>query len=85
MAVGVVDFHERLGIESGRQSLDAKLWADAATEVRDTVLVRGAEGVDAGKRLGVETRDRARSVTGKLSSGIAERALRQPRDGQQDA
>lgn len=85
VAVGVVDFHERLGIESGRQSLDAKRWADAATEVRDTVLVRGAEGVDAGKRLGVETRDRARSVTGKLSSGITERALRRPRDGQQDS
>jgi hypothetical protein len=72
----VADFHARLGIESGRQSLDAKRWVDAASEVRDKVLETGAERADASRRLGGEALDRARSMQGRLSSGIAERALR---------
>ncbi|WP_432930085.1 hypothetical protein ACQPZZ_07280 [Microbispora sp. CA-135349] len=76
VAIAVVDFHGRLGIERGRQSLEARRWVDAAAEVRDKVLETGAEGVDAARNLGNETLGRARSVTGKLSSGIAERALR---------
>jgi hypothetical protein len=72
----VADFHGRLGIESGRQSLEAKRWVDAASEVRDKVLETGAERVDVSRRLGNEALDRARSVQGRLSSGIAERALR---------
>ena len=76
VAIAVADFHGWLGIESGRQSLEAKRWGDAASEVRDKVLETGAEGVDASSRLGNEALDRARSVQGRLSSGIAERALR---------
>lgn len=72
----VADFHGRLGIESGPQSLEAKRWADAASEVRDKVLETGAERVDVSRRLGNEALDRARSAQGRLSSGIAERALR---------
>jgi hypothetical protein len=78
----VADFHGRLGIESGRPSLQAKRWADAASEIRDKVLETGAERVDASRRLGNEALDRARSVQGRLSSEIAERALR--RRGGQD-
>lgn len=76
VANAVVDFHGRLGIERGRHSLEARRWVDAAAEMRDKVLETGAEGVDAAGHLGNETLDRAKSVTGKLSSGIAERALR---------
>jgi rRNA processing protein Krr1/Pno1 len=76
VGVAVVEFHSRLGIESGRQTLDARRWADAATEVKDKVLETGAEGVDVARRLGSETFDRTKSVTGKLSGGLAERALR---------
>jgi len=72
----VVDFHERLGIELDQESLEAKKWRDAAAEVRDKVLEAGADGADAAKRLGNDTFDRARSATGKLSQGIAGRALR---------
>ena len=43
VAIAVVDFHGRLGIESGRQSLEARRWADAAAEVRDKALETGAE------------------------------------------
>jgi predicted transcriptional regulator len=83
VAIAVVDFHGRLGIERGRQSLEARRWVDAAAEVRDNVLETGAEGVDAARHLGNETLDRARSVTGKLSSGIAKRALRQRGDDEE--
>jgi hypothetical protein len=76
VATDVVDFHGWLGIEAGRQSLEARRWVDAAAEVRDKVLETGAEGVDAARHLGNETLDRARSVTAKLSSSITERAIR---------
>lgn len=76
VGVAVVDFHSRLGIDSGRQTLDARRWADAATEVKDKVLETGAEGVDVARRLGSETFDRTKSVTGKLSTELAERGLR---------
>ncbi|MGW5663289.1 hypothetical protein ACWEWG_24785 [Streptomyces sp. NPDC003758] len=76
VAIGVHDFHGRLGIESGLPSSEARRWVDAATEARDKALETGAKGVDAAVSLGNETLDRASSVTGKLSSGIAERARR---------
>jgi hypothetical protein len=80
VAIAVVDFHGRLGIERGRQSLEAKRWADAATEARDKALETGADGVDAARRLGNETLDRARSATGKLSNRFTDRALRRRKD-----
>ncbi|MEU7696438.1 hypothetical protein [Microbispora hainanensis] len=96
VSTAVVDFHGRLGIERDRQSMDARRWADAAAEVRDKVLetgaeVRdkvletGAEGLDVAVQLGTETFGRARSVMGRLSSEIAERALRQFGDAFGDA
>jgi hypothetical protein len=83
VAAVVVDFHGLLGIERGRQSLEARRWVDAAAEVRDKALETGAEGVDAARHLGKETLDRGRSVMGKLSSGIAERALRRRGDDEE--
>jgi hypothetical protein len=49
---------------------------DAAVEVRDRALDAGAEGVGAARQLGDATLDRARSVTGRVTGGIAERARR---------
>ncbi len=83
VAVAVADFHGRLGIESGRKSLEAKPWKAAATELRDRVLETGAEGVDASRRLGNETFDRAKSVTGRISSGIAGRTFRRRGDDEE--
>lgn len=85
VANAVVDFQGRLGIEHGRQSLEARRWADAATEVTDKAREAGADGVDAARRLGNETFDLAKSATGKLSSGITERAFRWRRDEKRDA
>jgi rRNA processing protein Krr1/Pno1 len=76
VAVAVADFHRRLGIESDGQSVEARAWTAAATEFRDRVLETGAEGVDVSRRFGNETFGRARSVTGKISGGIAGRTLR---------
>jgi hypothetical protein len=56
--------------------LEGKRWVEAASEVRDKVLETGAGRVDVSRRLGNEALDRARSVQDRLSSGIAERALR---------
>ncbi|MGW1067596.1 hypothetical protein ACWD4F_24130 [Streptomyces aureus] len=76
VATGIQDFHGRLGIESGHQSAETKRWVDAATEARDKALETGSKGVGAAISLGSETLERAGSVTGNLSSGIAERARR---------
>lgn len=75
----VVDFHGGLGIEHEGQSWEARRWVDAAVDVRDRVLESGADGVEAARGLGGEALDRARSVTGKLSSRIVRRG-RQAKD-----
>lgn len=84
MAIGVHDFHERLGIESGRRSSEARRWVEAATDVRDKALETGAKGVDAARSRGKLTLDRAGSVKGRIADGIAERA-RRLRGGEEEA
>jgi hypothetical protein len=71
----IIDFHGRLGIESGRQALEAKRWVDAAVEVRSKALETGTEGFDAARHLGSETLDRAKSATDRLSGRIGHRRL----------
>jgi hypothetical protein len=79
----VADFHGRLGIESAGEAVEARPWTDAASQFRDKVRDTGAGHVDMSKRLGNETFGRAKSVTGRFSSGIADRTLR--RRGNDDA
>ncbi|MEF3120504.1 hypothetical protein [Kocuria flava] len=85
VAVAVVDFHARLGIERDREALEARRWVDAAADVRDRVLETGTEGVGAARDFGADTFGRARAATGKLSSRITERAGRRRRDDEDDA
>ncbi len=59
VASDVGDFRERLGIESGSHTSEAKRWAQAATEVRDKVVTKSTEGVDAARRFGAKTFDQA--------------------------
>ncbi|WP_431986950.1 hypothetical protein [Streptomyces griseoflavus] len=80
VVTGVHDFHARLGIESGRQSSEARRWVEAAAEVRDKALETGAKGVSVARSLGNETLNQAGSVKGKLSNEIAERARRLRKD-----
>ncbi|MFI7521363.1 hypothetical protein [Micromonospora globbae] len=83
VSVAIVDFHGRLGIEGDRQSPEARRWADAAKEARDKALETGVDGVGAAVRLGNDTLGRAKWATGKLSSRIAERALRRRGDDEE--
>ena len=76
VAIAVTEFHRPLGIESDQGSHQARQWGEAAAEFKDGVLHTGAEGVDAAKRVGLETFGRAKSVTGRFSSGLADRTLR---------
>lgn len=59
VAVGVLDFRGRLGIESGRESDEAKRWGRAVAEVRDKAFATASEGVTLAGRVGSETFDRA--------------------------
>lgn len=82
VVTSAVGLQERLGIESDSRSLEARRWTEAAVEVRDKALEAGAGGVDTAKRVGNETIGRARSMTDKLSTSLAERALRRrPTEG----
>ena len=83
VATGVRDLHWLLGTESDRLAWKTRRWLDAAAEAKDKVLETGAEGVDTARQLGNEAFDRARSVRAKLSSRIAERAIRRRADGEE--
>lgn len=83
VAVAVGDFHERLAIEAGRQSWEARGWTEAAAEARSKALATSAEGVDAARRLGNETFSHARAAAGKLSRQIAERPLWRSEDDEE--
>lgn len=80
VAIGVHEFHERLGIDSGGPSSEARRWVDAATEVRDKALETGVKGVGAARSRGKVALDRAGSVKGRLADGIAERVRRRRGD-----
>ncbi|WP_067477498.1 hypothetical protein [Actinomadura hibisca] len=76
VATDVHDFHERLGIESGRLSSEPRRWVGAVAEVRNKALETGAKGVGVARSRGNETLDRAGLAKDKLSNGIAERTRR---------
>lgn len=83
VASRIVDFHGLLGIERDEQSVEARRWLSAAGDLRDKMIETGAEGVGAGRRLGTGGLNRARSMTNRLASGIAERTA-QRRDDAED-
>ncbi|GAA2736368.1 hypothetical protein GCM10009867_20900 [Pedococcus aerophilus] len=83
VATAVTDLQSRLGLEGGRQSLEARRWTHAAADAKDRAIERGAGGADVARRLGTdslrvgtESLGRAKSASGKLSGRIGERSLR---------
>jgi hypothetical protein len=76
VGASVEDFRQLLGLDRGRQAVDARRWRDAAADVRDKVLESGADGVDTARRFGVDTLGRARAATSRVSSGISDAAAR---------
>jgi hypothetical protein len=83
VAAEVLEFHELLGIESGRESSEARRWREAAAEDWDTARATGAQGIDTAKRFGSKTSGQVRSARDKLSDKIAERKLRQRKDDEE--
>ena len=75
VASRVTDFHAAVGIDGGDQEVDARRWLHAAGDLKNSVLEAGADGLDRGKRVTAGTRDRARSLTNRVASGIAERTV----------
>lgn len=75
-AAEIHELREVLGIESARDSSEARRWRDAAGDRLDAARATGAHGIGAVRQLGSETRDQARSVKGKLSARITERKTR---------
>jgi hypothetical protein len=59
VASGVITFRDRLGIESGHDSSDAKRWSQAAGEVLVKARDTGAGSATAVRRFGEQTFDRA--------------------------
>ncbi|GHD06239.1 hypothetical protein [Zhihengliuella salsuginis] len=76
VSTAVVEFHGVLGVDHNREALEAKRWLEAAGEARDKVLETGVEGAESVRRFGTERFDQAKSLTGKISGGLAERAFR---------
>lgn len=62
IAVGVLDFRSRLGIDSGHESEDAKRWGRALVEVRDKAVATASVGATVAGRVGTETFDRASGI-----------------------
>jgi hypothetical protein len=73
----VVQFHAVVGVAGDRQALEAKRWLTAVEETRDQVIKTGADGVETAVRIGGDTFDRARKLTGKFAGDLSERLLRQ--------
>lgn len=81
VSTAVVEFHGVLGVEHNREALEAKRWLEAAGEARDKVLETGMEGAESVRRFGTERFDQAKSLTGRISGGLAERTLRRRAKG----
>jgi hypothetical protein len=87
IATGVVAFRDRLGIESGHASSDAKRWRQAAGEVVNITLATGAEGAtvakdkaaalaDAAKDRAIDLTDAAKDKTASLRDAVRTRFRR---------
>lgn len=82
VASEVHEVHELLGIESGHDSAEARLWKDAATERLDAARAAGAKGIGGAKALGGKTFDQASSWKDSVADRFAER--KQRRDEPED-
>jgi len=77
VAVSVLDFRGRLGIESVDESRAAKRWLQAVSETRDKALASAAGGATAAGRVGTQTFERATGAFRAVDvdgDGIPERA-----------
>lgn len=85
VSTAITDLHGVLGIERGRQSSEARRWAEAAQELRDKALTAGGERVGAARKRGSHGLERARSVRSRVASELAERSPRRRGADDEDA
>lgn len=78
----IVEFHQRLEIESSATASEAKRWAAAAKELKNKATAEGAARVSGAKRRGRDALGKAHSVRGKVAEQLAERRLHN-RDGEE--
>lgn len=76
IASTIADFHELLGIELGRQEMEARRWRDAVADAKDRALESGAEGVGAAKQAGDEAVDRFLDAGTNFAGSLADRLSR---------
>lgn len=62
VALGVLDFRGRIGLESGHDSENARRWSQAVTELGEKAVALTAGGAVVAGRFGAETLDRATEV-----------------------
>lgn len=62
IAVGVLDFRERIGLETVRDSEEVRRWRQAVADIRDKVVRSAGEGAATAGRLSAEAADRATGV-----------------------
>lgn len=86
VGTAVAELHGRLGIDSGRRSIEARRWAEAAAHVRATAVETGGDGVDAARRLGQGTIRTTMSARGEVTRRVGERTFlrRGPSDGRDE-
>ncbi|GAB2548179.1 hypothetical protein [Brachybacterium huguangmaarense] len=75
----VISFQDALDIEDGHDYRSRKKWKQAAAETKDRAVDAGAAGIVAVGRAGEAAADLAKGLTGRFSTGLAERAARHRR------
>ena len=84
VAADVLEFHDLLGIESGRESSEAKRWIEAAGERWDKARATSAQGADGLKRFSGEARDQAGSMSDKLTDKLTDKLAERKRARRED-
>jgi hypothetical protein len=82
VASDIREFHVLLGIETGWNDAEARAWKEAANESWERTRGTGAEGVNAVKQLGKDTRGQAQALKGKLAGKIADRLPRKDNESE---
>lgn len=73
VAASVLELHNRLGFNAEGESLEARAWTDAVSEVTDKVLSTGSEGITAAKLFGNQVLDRTLELGSWASRSLTER------------
>jgi hypothetical protein len=73
----IARFHGVLGVPVERAALEAKGWTEAAVDVRDDAIAKGAEGVRVTVRVGGQAVDNVRRGIGRFAADVSKRMLKQ--------